>query len=563
VDSQRLLLYCSLVLVLYLIWLAWEQDYGPQPLPDTQVQGQDFRKNRHAAAPVADVPEAPAVSKAGEQTATQQVAPESQSIHVVTDVLDVEIDTRGGDLRRVALLTYPARAHSPDVPFVLLHDNEALGLYVAQSGLIHDQTSETDVDAAALAPSHHAVYTVEEGEYRLRDSADKLTVPLTWRSPAGVTVKKAFTFRRGDFLVDVAHTVINRGKQAWSGRQYRQLRHGPIREEETSRLLYTYTGAAYYDGKYEKIGFEDMEGGALGREIEGGWVAMLEHYFVSAWVPRSDEKNFYYTNVLSEGGTPEYIIGQRSTGLRVAPGETGTFRAQIFVGPKLQERLGQIADGLELVVDYGIFTALAKPLFWALEFIHNIVGNWGWAIVMLTVLIKLVFYKLSETSYRSMAKMRTVQPRMVALRERYGDDKQKMNQALMELYKKEKINPLGGCLPILVQIPVFIALYWMLLESVELRQADFILWIDDLSNKDPYFVLPVLMGVTMFVQQKLNPTPPDPIQAKMMMALPFVFTVFFAFFPSGLVLYWLVNNLLSIAQQWVITKRVEAHPRSA
>jgi YidC/Oxa1 family membrane protein insertase len=280
-------------------------------------------------------------------------------------------------------------------------------------------------------------------------------------------------------------------------------------------------------------------------------------------VPRSDEKNFYYTNVLSEGGTPEYIIGQRSTGLRVAPGETGTFRAQIFVGPKLQERLGQIADGLELVVDYGIFTALAKPLFWALEFIHNIVGNWGWAIVMLTVLIKLVFYKLSETSYRSMAKMRTVQPRMVALRERYGDDKQKMNQALMELYKKEKINPLGGCLPIIVQIPVFIALYWMLLESVELRQADFILWIDDLSNKDPYFVLPVLMGVTMFVQQKLNPTPPDPIQAKMMMALPFVFTVFFAFFPSGLVLYWLVNNLLSIAQQWVITKRVEAHPRSA
>jgi YidC/Oxa1 family membrane protein insertase len=250
-------------------------------------------------------------------------------------------------------------------------------------------------------------------------------------------------------------------------------------------------------------------------------------------------------------------------GLTVAPGDSGTFNAEIFVGPKLQERLAKIAPGLELVVDYGILTALAKPLFWLLHFIYGIVGNWGWAIVIVTVLIKLVFYKLSETSYKSMAKMRAVQPRMLALKERYSNDKQRMNQALMELYKKEKINPLGGCLPILVQIPVFIALYWMLLESVELRQAHFIFWIDDLSSRDPYFVLPILMGITMFVQQRLNPAPLDPIQAKMMMALPFVFTIFFAFFPAGLVLYWLVNNLLSIGQQWIITKHVESHPKTA
>ncbi len=556
-DSQRLLLYGSLILVLYLIWLAWEQNYGPQPTPDVQGESRDLPAADDTPALGEDVPEAPAVPETTDQRSSAQADAASKRIHIVTDVLDVEIDTRGGDIRRVALPTYPADADAPDEPFVLLHDSEALGLYVAQSGLIHDRTTDTDVDPDELAPSHHAVYEAEQQVYRLQLGEDELRVPLIWRSSTGVIVKKVFTFRRGDFLVDMEHTVINRSDRSWSGRQYRQLRHGPVRAGETSRLLYTYTGAAYYDGTYEKIPFEDMEDDALSREITGGWVAMLEHYFFSAWLPRLDEQNFYYTNIVSEGAEPEYIIGMRSMGMAVATQDSGTFRTRIYLGPKLQERLAEIAPGLELVVDYGIFTVLAKPLFWLLDFIHGIVGNWGWAIVILTVLIKLVFYKLSETSYRSMAKMRTVQPRMVALRERFAGDKQKMNQALMELYKNEKINPLGGCLPILVQIPVFIALYWMLLESVELRQADFILWIDDLSNIDPYYVLPLLMGITMFVQQKLNPAPLDPIQAKVMMALPFVFTIFFAFFPAGLVLYWLVNNLLSIAQQWVITQRIE------
>ncbi|MGH8503001.1 MAG: membrane protein insertase YidC [Gammaproteobacteria bacterium] len=562
-DSQRVLLYFSLVLVLYLIWSAWQRDYAPQPAPQAPALSRGLPADDKARETTPDVPQAPVMPNvAGQRSAPREEAPESRPIRVVTDVLDIQIDTRGGDIRRAALPTYPAEAHAPDKPFVLMHSDPAHGVYIAQSGLIHDRTADGGT-GEDLAPSHHALYEAQRHEYRLRAGEDELRVPLTWQSPSGVTVRKTFTFRRDDFLVDVSHTIINRSDEPWSGRQYRQLRHGPIREEEKSLLLYTYTGAAYYDGKYEKLPFEDMQSDGLSREITGGWAAMLEHYFVSAWVPQANERNFFYTNVVEEGGRPEYIIGLRSQGLNVAPRETGTFNAQIFLGPKLQEPLGEIAPGLELVVDYGIFTVLAKPLFWLLDFIHGLVGNWGWAIVILTLLIKLAFYKLSETSYKSMAKMRTVQPRMVALRERYAGDKQKMNQALMELYKTEKINPLGGCLPILVQIPVFIALYWMLLESVEMRQADFILWIDDLSSRDPYFILPLLMGATMFVQQKLNPAPLDPIQAKMMMALPVVFTGFFAFFPSGLVLYWFVNNLLSIAQQWVITKRIESGAKPA
>jgi YidC/Oxa1 family membrane protein insertase len=300
-----------------------------------------------------------------------------------------------------------------------------------------------------------------------------------------------------------------------------------------------------------------MEGEPLRLELIGGWSAMIEHYFVGAWVPNQEETNLFYS-IVSRSASPRlYTLGMRSPARVVAPGESTVFASELFVGPKLQHRLEQIAPGLELTVDYGYLTVIAKPLYWILEWIHRFVGNWGWSIILLTILIKLAFYKLSETSYRSMAKMRNVQPRMQALRERYGDDKQRMNQALMELYKTEKINPLGGCLPILIQIPVFISLYWVLLESVEMRQAPFIFWIQDLSTKDPYYVLPVLMGITMFAQQKLNPAPIDPVQQKIMMSLPFVFTVFFAFFPAGLVLYWFVNNLLSIAQQWAITKRME------
>ncbi|MDH5613898.1 MAG: membrane protein insertase YidC, partial [Gammaproteobacteria bacterium] len=328
-----------------------------------------------------------------------------------------------------------------------------------------------------------------------------------------------------------------------------------IGEDNSSYFIYTYTGGVISskDKPYKKISFDDMASENLKQTIEGGWTAMIQHYFLGAWIPQQDVNNYYYTKVLDG---PRYIIGVVTPGVAATTSQPAQLSTQLYVGPKIQKTLENIAPHLELTIDFGWLTILAKPLFWLLNFIESIVKNWGWSIIILTLIIKLAFYKLSETSYRSMANMKRLQPRLMALKERYGDDKQKLHQAMMDIYKKEKINPLGGCLPILVQIPVFIALYWVLLESVELRQADFILWLTDLSAKDPYFVLPVIMGISMLIQQKLNPAPMEPIQQKVMMALPFIFTIFFAFFPSGLVLYWVVNNVLSIAQQWVINKRI-------
>ncbi len=554
-DNQRLLLYFALALVLYLIWQAWQRDYGPAPVPVAQAPVTDA-----AQAPKSipkDLPEAsdvPQVEEPRATVATTDQRPSRERIRVITDVLDVEIGTRGGDILRADLLAYPVSIKTPDNPFRLLDDQ--IRVYIAQSGLIHDRRHDGE-DVTTLAPSHHAKFSVEKSEFRLRDGEEKLEVPMVWRGPNGVAVTKIFTFRRGSYLVDVDQVVENQGQNTWTGSQYRQLRHSPIRDEDTSHFLYTFTGGAYYDNKYEKVSFEDMAEEPLRKEMRGGWTAMLQHYFVSAWAPHADETNLVYTKSVNGNYGPESIIGLRSLSMSAAPGEAVTFNTRLFMGPKLQHQLEEIAEGLELVTDYGIFAVISQPLFWLLEFIYSWIGNWGWSIIVLTILIKLVFYKLSETSYRSMARMRNVQPRLVAIKERHSGDKQKMNQALMELYKKEKINPLGGCLPILVQIPVFIALYWTLLESVELRQAPFVLWINDLATPDPFYVLPILMGVTMVVQQKLNPAPLDPLQAKLMMALPIVFTGFFAFFPAGLVLYWFVNNLLSIAQQWVITKRIE------
>jgi len=405
-------------------------------------------------------------------------------------------------------------------------------------------------------PTHHVVYTAEQGSYRMADDADELQVSMIWRSPEGVEVVKRYIFHRGSYAVGLQHEVRNNSTAEWQGRQYRQLQRTQVAETGQSSFIYTYMGGVIYspEEKYEKISFEDMVDEKLDRSITGGWAAMLQHYFLGALIPASAETDRYYTNTLSSA---RYVIGMISPGRTVAPGSSALYETTIFIGPKLQDEMKQVAPGLELTVDYGLLTVLAQPLFWLLKTLHGLLGNWGWAIVCVTILIKLAFYKLSETSYKSMANMRKLAPRMKTLKERYGDDRQKMNQAMMEMYKKEKINPLGGCLPIVVQIPVFIALYWVLLESVELRQAPFILWITDMSSPDPYYILPLLMGATMLIQQKLNPAPLDPIQAKVMMMLPIVFTVFFAFFPSGLVLYWVVNNTLSIAQQWVITRRIE------
>jgi len=555
-DRVRPALYLALLLILVLIWQAWNQDYGQPPTSQGPAPGAEQRTadQDQASSERADVPSAPAAREASPAAEPEAGGDKGEPIRVVTDVLDVRISPKGGDIVRAALPTYPVSSDRPEEPFVLLETSDKY--YIAQSGLIHERRQGMDTEGRA--PSHHARFTADQQTYKLQEGQERLQVPLTWEGPDGITVTKVYTFHRGRFVVDMAQRVDNDGQTRWVGRQYRQLRHGPIvGEDNTSQFIYTFTGAAYYDGSYEKIDFEDMADNPLRKDIQGGWIAILQHYFFSSWIPNQEQTNGYYTKSLQDQAIPHYIIGMRSPALSAEPGESASFHSRFYAGPKLQEQLKEIAPGLELSVDYGIFTFLSKPLFWLLDFFHSLVGNWGFAIILVTLVIKIAFYKLSEASYRSMAKMRAVQPQLKSIKERFGDDKQRMNQALMDLYRKEKINPLGGCLPILIQIPVFIALYWVLVESVELRQAPFMLWIDDLSARDPYYVLPVLMGITMFLQQKLNPAPLDPIQQKVMMALPLVFTVFFAFFPAGLVLYWFINNLLSIGQQWVITRRME------
>ncbi|MFQ5488538.1 MAG: membrane protein insertase YidC, partial [Gammaproteobacteria bacterium] len=552
-DNQRVILFFALSFILLLLWQAWQQDYGEVAPPVAES---------NAPAVEADVPQTPAASQAqagsGAATPAPAAAPQSdqqgllekgQRIRVITDVLDVKIDTKGGDLRQADLLAYPVSIQQPDVPFRLMDDSgddSGHRVFIAQSGLLSQQG----------APDHHSKYRALQQEYRLQDGRGELRVPLVWESGDGVTVTKTYVFHRDSYVVEVEHKVENSAARPWQGYQYRQFQRTEPTSDEKPAFIYTYTGGVIYspEEKYEKIKFDDMRKADLSRDIKGGWAAMIQHYFVGAWIPDQQEINHYYSK--GPEGRP-FVLGLVSPSREVQPGASTVFSSRIYVGPKEQKRLKEVAEGLDLTVDYGVLTFIAKPIFWLLGYIHGVIGNWGWSIVVLTLLIKLMFYKLSETSYRSMANMRRLQPKIAALRERYGDDRQRMSQAMMELYKTEKINPLGGCLPMLVQIPVFIALYWVLLESVELRQAEFILWIKDLSTKDPYYILPLLMGTTMFIQQKLNPPPPDPIQAKVLMALPFIFTLFFAFFPSGLVLYWVSNSTLSILQQWYITRRIE------
>ena len=551
-DNQRLFLFVALSFVVLLLWQSWMEDYGPASQAETAVVENAQSPATATALPAgsadtADIPGAPADMATMERALPDtDVLKKGQFIDVTTDLFHIKIDTTGGDLRQADLLDYKATTEPDSPPFRLLNDSLP-NLFVIQSGLRASVGTE---------PTHHVVYTAEQGSYRMADDADELQVSMIWRSPEGVEVVKRYIFHRGSYAVGLQHEVRNNSTDEWQGRQYRQLQRTQVAETGQSSFIYTYMGGGIYspEEKYEKIKFEDMLDEKLDRSITDGWAAMMQHYFLGALIPASAETDRYYTNTLSSA---RYVIGMISPNREVAPGSSELYETTIFIGPKLQDEMKQVAPGLELTVDYGLLTVLAQPLFWLLKTLHGMLGNWGWAIVCVTILIKLAFYKLSETSYKSMANMRKLAPRMKTLKERYGDDRQKMNQAMMEMYKKEKINPLGGCLPIVVQIPVFIALYWVLLESVELRHAPFILWITDMSSPDPYYILPLLMGATMLIQQRLNPAPMDPIQAKVMMMLPIVFTVFFAFFPSGLVLYWVVNNTLSIAQQWMITRRIE------
>jgi YidC/Oxa1 family membrane protein insertase len=553
-ENLKFILFVLFCLLLLVIWEAWQKDYGPKP--ETAAALQD--KSTPTGKMPEDIPDtASSLAESGstemdETPTTADAPPTGQRITVVTDVLKLEIDTYGGDMRILELLEYPISQEDPSVPFRLLTDVPP-NLFVSQSGLL---------SGAGTAPNHQSLFTAEANEYRLQPEQDSLQVVLSWSDGAGIEVTKTYLFRRGQYLVELEQKVMNRSGRLWQGRQYAQLQRKDVEDENKSMFIRTYTGGVIYneEDKYEKISFEDMAEDNLNLDAKGGWSAIIQHYFLAAWIPPADEINHYYTKALPND---RYIIGTQSEQKEVAAGEDKIFKARFFAGPKLQHRLEKIAPGLELTVDYGWLTVVGKPIFWLLEKFHSLTGNWGWAIMCVTLVIKLLFFKLSEASYRSMAKMRRLQPRLQTLRERYGDDKQRMNMEMMNMYRTEKVNPLGGCLPILVQIPVFISLYWVLIESVELRQAPFILWITDLSAKDPYFVLPVLMALSMYIQQRLNPTPIDPVQEKVMKMFPLVFGVFFMFFPAGLVLYWVVNNTLSIAQQWYITRQIEAADKTA
>ncbi|MCQ4272392.1 membrane protein insertase YidC [Pseudomonas kuykendallii] len=576
-DIKRSILIVALAIVSYLMVLQWNQDYGQAALPPTQnpvaqSSNQALPDAPSATATSDDVPSATAEGEA-------QIAPSAVSnalIRVKTDVLDLAIDPRGGDIVQLSLPQYPRRQDRPDVPFQLF-DNGGELTYLAQSGL----TGANGPDARS---SGRPLFNSAQRSYELAEGQNQLVVDLTY-SDAGVNYIKRFTFKRGldascspkeqqlkkpgcvdpsAYQVEVRYLIDNQSGATWNGNLFAQLKRDASGDPSstTATGTATYLGAAMWkpDSPYTKVKMKDIDKAPLKETVQGGWVAWLQHYFVTAWVPAKDTTNVVQTRKDAQGN---YIIGFTGPTVTVAPGAKAETSAILYAGPKIQKYLGELSHGLELTVDYGVLWFLAQPIFWLLQHIHSLLGNWGWSIIVLTIIIKMAFFPLSAASYRSMARMRAVSPKMAALKEQFGDDRQKMSQAMMELYKKEKINPLGGCLPIVVQMPVFLALYWTLLESVEMRQAPWMFWITDLSIKDPFFILPIIMGATMFIQQQLNPTPPDPMQAKVMKLMPIIFTFFFLWFPAGLVLYWVVNNCLSIAQQWYITRQIEARTKKA
>ena len=552
-DIQRSILIVALAIVSYMMVLKWNQDYG-QPVPPASMASSSTAALPTDQVPAgqtrADVPSAGAPAAAAATPAAGK-----QLIEVETDVLKLAIDPQGGDIVQLGLPQYPRSLENRDVPFALF-DNGSERTYIAQSGL----TGANGPDARA---NGRPLYASDKNAYRLGEGQDQLTVDLKF-SEAGVDYVKRFTFKRGAYDFAVSHRIDNHSGQPWSGNLFAQLKRDASDDpsKASSTNMSTYLGAAMWtaDKAYQKVSMKDMDSKPLHQNVQGGWIAWLQHYFVTAWIPAKDDNQVVQTRKDSQGN---YIIGFTGPTLNVAAGASAETSATLYAGPKTQGKLKELSPGLELTVDYGFLWFIAQPIFWLLQHIHSLLGNWGWSIIALTVLIKLAFFPLSAASYKSMARMRAVAPKLQALKEQHGDDRQKMSQAMMELYKKEKINPLGGCLPILVQMPVFLALYWVLLESVEMRQAPWLGWIADLSIKDPFFILPIVMGASMFLQQTFSPTPPDPMQAKVMKLMPIIFTFFFLWFPAGLVLYWVVNNCLSIAQQWYITRQIEAATQKA
>ncbi|MBK9246433.1 MAG: membrane protein insertase YidC [Burkholderiales bacterium] len=582
-DFQRTVLWVIFAMSLLFLWDGWQRYQGRPsllggpPAPTASMEGNAPPATAAPAvpAPAADssVPQpsatpAPAAAAPGSPAAVEPPALSTagptpgQKVRVETDLLRADFDLAGAVLARAELLQHrvapdwtaagllalvTGKKQDRDANVVLLEVSPTR-VYVAQSGLI----------GGAELPSHRTPFVKLDGPTRLEPGQDKLEVRFVAES-GGVRMTKTYTFRRGQYAIDVRHDIENIGQAEVQPSVYLQLMRDGNKPEGESGMYYTFTGPAVFSeaAKFQKLDFADIDKRKQSHvtSADNGWISMIQHYFVSAWVPPAGKARENYSRAVDKN---LYAVGTISPLGAIAPGASASFQSTLYVGPQEQRALETIAPGLELVVDYGWLTVIAKPLFWLLQFLHGLVGNWGWAIVLLTVLIKAAFYPLSAASYKSMAKMKEVTPRLMKLREQYGDDKQKLNVAMMELYKTEKINPLGGCLPILVQIPVFIALYWVLLASAEMRNQPWILWVTDLATPDPWFILPLLMMATMWIQYKLNPTPPDPVQAKVMAAMPFIFGIMFFMFPAGLVLYWLVNNILSITQQWYVTRQIAA-----
>jgi|SoiMethySBSTD1v2_1073268.scaffolds.fasta_scaffold45077_6 YidC/Oxa1 family membrane protein insertase len=545
-DTQRLILILVFSFSLLMLWEAWQKENRPQPpAPSSQAPLAVPSPGQPAGTPAA-VP-APAVSTPGAQ-AVPGPAPapaKGERIQVRTDLIAVEIDTLGGTIKRLDLLRHKA-SDDQTKTFSLLTEAHR---YEAQSGLAGD-----------LGANHRVLWSASPGERTLDTGQEALEVRLSAKAANGLTVSKIYTFRRNSYVIDVALEVKNEGAVPVAPRAYFQLSHDGQHEKHGSSLADTFGAQSFFgfavftEGKkFQKVPISDIDKGKTDfvRQAKDGWIGFIQHYFVTAWLPVAPQDREYEIVAPEKGYYAGRVVVPMAA---IPPGATGRVAVPIYAGPQEQRRLSAAAPGLDYAVDYGWLSIIAWPLFWILEQFHALSGNWGVAIILLTVLIKLVFFPLSAASYKSMAKMKLITPRLTKLREMYAHDRNKMNQAMMELYKTEKINPLGGCFPILVQIPVFIALYWVLLAAIELRHAPFVLWIKDLSALDPFYVLPILMTATMVLQTRMNPVPPDPVQAQVMKFMPYIFSIFFFFFPAGLVLYWLVNNILSILQQWQIQR---------
>ena len=557
-DYQRILIFVGLGITGYLLVFNWQQDYGNESKQPATEFGYEERTDSFDeelnSIPENDdqIPELFADKRLNNpliQKSNAQAAPQNR-LKVKTDVLEVSINLHGGDIDQAYLLKYPTQINEPNNPLILLNPKN---LYSAQSGLI----GPNGTDKTGSRPNYIARFN----EYVLDSGEQELIVPITLENPInGLILVKEFVFRQTDYLVDVRYRLTNIGAMPAKVAFYGQIKRDgqdPVGEDTNSMGMQPFVGVATRtkDDLYQKFTVDDLQEESFQVFLQGGYIAFSQHYFLSAWVPEQDKASNFYARKLNNRDI--LLLGFTSEELEIAPGQSEILGGSFYMGPKNQKRLDEIAEGLGLTVDYGFLWWLAQPLFSGLTLFHSLVNNWGYAIILLTILVKMLLYPLSAASFRSMAKMRKLQPEMARLKERFGDDKQKFSQAMMEMYKKEGANPLGGCLPILLQMPVFLALYWTLMESVELRQAPFLLWIDDLSVMDPYFVLPILMGISMFLTQMMQPEPPDPIQAKVFKFLPIMMTFFFLWFPAGLVLYWLINNILSVLQQLYVTRSLE------